>query len=262
MKKTTYLFSILLLLLSVSCKKNKYSNANWPIDASPVFSDGNIFINISERIDSNGTHFILNCATERIYGCYNVSLTDTFAIVGNIVQLKFLGIYQPQMCLDALGPATDKIELDNLQPGIYDLLISGSGQSVGKLYVDAGQYKIALQTVNGVKFQSYAIRRLPANTIYGSMIYNPAMPGIVNTFIDSLKSIGAYTANLAAGTYSDFIVTEEGKIVSPLDDIANLTRFALIYSGNEDRLYDLVNSFDQGELSINLHTASGRIYHN
>ncbi len=66
---------------------------------------------------------VLDLETEKIYGCCNFSIESAFRRIGNRLLVGIEGIYMPELCLTALGPAYSSRELV-LEPGSYTLEIS------------------------------------------------------------------------------------------------------------------------------------------
>lgn len=66
---------------------------------------------------------VLDLETEKIYGCCNYSIESAFRRIGNRLLVGIEGIYMPELCLTALGPAYASRELV-LEAGSYTLEIS------------------------------------------------------------------------------------------------------------------------------------------
>jgi hypothetical protein len=66
---------------------------------------------------------VLDMETEKIYGCCNFSIESSFRRTGNRLLVGIEGIYMPELCLTALGPANSSRELV-LEAGSYTLEIS------------------------------------------------------------------------------------------------------------------------------------------
>ncbi|MCK7476826.1 MAG: hypothetical protein M0C28_04180 [Candidatus Moduliflexus flocculans] len=66
---------------------------------------------------------VLDLETEKIYGCCNFSIESSFRRVGNRLLVGIEGIYMPEVCLTAMGPACSSREID-LEAGSYTLEIS------------------------------------------------------------------------------------------------------------------------------------------
>ncbi len=64
---------------------------------------------------------MLSMATEEIYPCCNWSIKSEIAVQGNKISIDFLGIYVPEICLTALGPATSTsfLDISNREYSLY-----------------------------------------------------------------------------------------------------------------------------------------------
>jgi len=115
--KTLSLFIIAtLIFIFLSCDNSDYENLE-PIE-------GNIIFNIQEgyrNLESiSEPDIMLSMATEKIYPCFNWSVISETTIQGNKISINILGIYVPEMCLTALGPAESVLFLD-ISEGEYSL---------------------------------------------------------------------------------------------------------------------------------------------
>ena len=118
--KTLSLFIIATFtFIFLSCDNSDYENLE-PIE-------GNIIFNIQEGYRNlysiSEPDIMLSMATEKIYPCFNWSIISEATIQGNKISINILGIYVPEMCLTALGPAESILFLD-IPEGEYSLYFS------------------------------------------------------------------------------------------------------------------------------------------
>ncbi len=86
--------------------------------------ESSIVITPWENLSPSQRTFTLNCATDEIYGCLNFRIINRFAVGSGTIEIWLDGIYKPEVCLTALGPATANIELGALAHGNYNVVIS------------------------------------------------------------------------------------------------------------------------------------------
>jgi hypothetical protein len=77
-------------------------------DIRPI--EGNIIFSIKEGYETytsiSEPRVMLSMATEKIYHCCNWSIISEITVMSNIILIDLLGIYVPELCLRAFGPAT------------------------------------------------------------------------------------------------------------------------------------------------------------
>ena len=64
--------------------------------------------------------FLLLMKTEKIYSCCNFEIRSLISSNENNINIELLGIYLPDICATALGPASSRLPLD-LSNGEYEL---------------------------------------------------------------------------------------------------------------------------------------------
>jgi len=101
-----------------------YQGPVCPIDPDPSLRpiEGQILFRVAERHECPGEDcepsIFLLMHTETIYGCCNFEIATEVEITGDIVSVALQGIYEPLVCLTALGPASAYLALD-LTPSDY-----------------------------------------------------------------------------------------------------------------------------------------------
>jgi len=93
-------------------------------NGSLVPIEGRILFRIAERYRCGQREcepsIFLMMNTEVIYGCCNFQIRSNLCCVHDRVSIDLMGIYQPSLCLTAIGPATSAAALE-LRKGTYHL---------------------------------------------------------------------------------------------------------------------------------------------
>jgi hypothetical protein len=91
---------------------------------SPI--DGRVKISVFEGYLQYGQPgepiMFLFLQTERSYGCFNFSILADVDVQPGVITVRLKGIFEPEICLTALGPATCTKPLA-LSPGTYQLVV-------------------------------------------------------------------------------------------------------------------------------------------
>jgi len=216
MKKLKYMTVIVVVSLVVSCEKGSHNgNGNKPIESD-------VIIKMWETLDSVKRTFQFQCYTEKIYPCVNYSIKSSLHKDSDGILIEFNEIHVPKICLTAKGPATANFEFEALSEGSYHLVIQGRRRffrSIGKLIVNEDYYKIDFEKQNRLQLEYPRLNRVPENTIWGRVIYyDSTNEPLVNSFIDSLKSIGATSETYIEGEYGYFQIDSDGNIIPPQNE--------------------------------------------
>lgn len=238
---------------------------------SPEFSferiDSKLNIVLREEFSSENRNLILNCLTERIYPCFNYGI-DYSAVKGaKNFKLRFSKIIIPQICLTALGPAGCSINLGALADGQFNLELEVNGKTeIAQLLVSGNTYQIYHQPSLNFKFENPQLNRIPEFLIWGSVGYiNDSLETVVNTFIDSLHSLGAQQVQLLPGDYWYFKVDAQGNLIPPeYHGYPFIKMFAYSFNGSLDELKELIYRYSSryyNKLYISLYDwRGGAIY--
>jgi hypothetical protein len=212
--KTHILFLIVLLpllLILIGCEDTVSDNTSY------TSIDSRINIKLREELSANSKKVILNCRTERIYGCINYGIDYSVIKTANNFRIKFSGIIISDICLTALGPASAQINLGNLSTGTYNLTLEVNGKTESALLIVTDSlYQINFQPGFDFKFDNTKLHRIPRYLIWGSVGYiNDSLTNLANAYLDSLQILGAVQINLSAGDYGFFEIDSFGNIVTP-----------------------------------------------
>lgn len=251
--KATMLFLVILF----GCQKD--------YTVEPIDSDIEIYLWETLGTSNRTLHF--NCATERIYGCYNYTISTKYKETSDNIKIDFNGVIIPEFCLTALGPAKSTVDLGSLSTGTYNLNIEVEGKkSKGKLIVSPESYAIEITNPKQIKIKNSPLYRIPGGTIWGTVGHHAASSAaLAQSFIDSLQTIGAKAKTYQSGDYGYFKIDANGEIVTPEGHgYYYIKPFVFAFTGNNRDLIALVKSYgrDYGQLlNIYLYMASGEQLH-
>lgn len=209
----SFIVLLLALVLGTGCSEDVADQGVY----EPV--DSRITIGLVENLNSGGRTLSLNCSTERIYGCCNFCILHQSRIDGRTVDISFTGIFKPEICATALGPAQTVIFLGPLQEGNYLLSVTVNGQAFRTdLTVTATDYMISRNSSPWVIFPHPQLMRAPEGTLWGYAGYHVASSAhIVQSFLDSLQAMGAQAHRYATGEYGYFTIDSTGAIEPPVN---------------------------------------------
>lgn len=248
-----YLSLFVCALLIVACKK----------DSMESRIDSDVKISMWEYSDSTGRKLELKCETDKSYGCCNYTILHSLSVSGSNIEINFTGIYQPDMCLTSFGPATTSVDLSSLPNGSYPLTIRVERRkSQGNLIVTSDYYEIDLDETRSVEIITPVLRRIPANTIWGTVGYHSnATSMLVQSFVDSLQFYGAAIQPNAPGYYGYFDIDANNAILPPDNHGYYFIRpFIFSYSGNSHSIKTLVRNYGLNfgdSLNIDLRSTQG-----
>jgi hypothetical protein len=255
MKPLTKYLAI-ILLFALGCSKQE--------SFEPIVSD--IEITMVETIDSTGRTFQLKCETKEHYHCANYQLVSKLNKVSNSYEIDFEGIDIPGVCLAAFGPALASIDFGSPENAVYDLVITtDETTSSGKLIVSEDYYILDFDKTERLEFINPILNRVPENTIWGTIGYHsPDTEPIVNSFIESLITIGVKDRSYLPGDYGYFIIDKDGNIEPPqMHGNYFIRPFIFEYSGESETVKEIVRDFGlnfDDKLKILLYTTEGDMF--
>ncbi len=243
-----------LILITFSCSKDDVS------EYDKVNSDIKVVI-AEELSDSKG---MLNIASETIerQPCINFSLISKHDLEGNKIKIKYSGIYRPEICPTAIGPARANHSFDLLN-GNYDIeLINDNISNSISLMVDSEKYIIKSLLVRNIVLEMDTLYRVPAYTYWGTIGYHQeSSERLVNDFIDTLKIMGANFKSFKNGNYGYFTIVDN-EIQAPMNHGYHFAK-AIIFEideNNEQILKDGILNFAEiyrNDLSISITSFRG-----
>jgi hypothetical protein len=127
--------------------------------------------------------------TEKIYPCYNYSVATSLNIDRNRIDVAIHGIYIPEICLTALGPATGRIKLD-IPVGIYRLFIRSTYfADEYSLIVESNSIRLEEVSSNNTRMEFSLYHRYPEKSfvyLCGTTLEDTAL---CRMFIDTVASV-------------------------------------------------------------------------
>lgn len=135
---------------------------------------------------------MLFMTTEREYPCCNFSILNMISMSDGSIEVDLLGIYKPNICLTAIGPATSRSAL-YLAPGEYSLQFT--------LYGDVDEFSVTLTDSSisvvgdGSQFMTTAkslVWRYPPQSFAYLCGTTTETSWICSDFLDSLVATGLF----------------------------------------------------------------------
>lgn len=143
---------LIALLLVIGCGKDKMTDPaqqqGFPVNMTMI-----------EMFEYSQSSLAFLLATDQIYGCFNNEIVNEVLWRGSSINIIIEGIYFPELCLTALGPATARIELGALSPGEYNITISNGTFSTFKLIVTEDDYRIEPVTISNLTINNSLLIR-------------------------------------------------------------------------------------------------------
>jgi hypothetical protein len=252
----------LSLLCILACRKPR----DTPGRVISTFNE-NFRIRMNETVDSVKRTLTFRCYTEKIYLCSNYWIEATSNVINDKITINFIRIWEPEACLTSLGPAMTELHFDQLSNKNYEIVFNFSGFKItGRFDVTSQSFVATLPQQSRVQFLNPDLKRVPDNTIYGTVHYHQSTTNtIVQKYIDSLQFYGATTSLYPPGDYFRFQIDSTGRIKQTQDLGYYFTRYYIFnYSGNSSPLKDLVQRFGLAypdDLIITLNTTKGEVFY-
>jgi hypothetical protein len=210
---TRSLLSCFLLLFSMQlpgCNPSSAPEGRGGPDDSLYPIEGRILFRVTESYNCPEGEcepsVWLVMSTEKIYGCYNFDIRSLIHQAGTQVAVVLQGIYKPDLCMTAAGPATAAQALE-LAPGTYHLRY-WLGDLVDRYDVTVTDDAIVVREVAAgfTHPLTYLTWRYPPKSfayLCGTMT---ATSWICGDFLDSLQ---------ATGRFVEFAFPDSGSIPYP-----------------------------------------------
>ena len=193
-----------------------------------------------------------------MYNFSNFGIQTSYSVLGMDINIEFEKINTSSMCQTATGPATSKINLENLENGTYNIEIKvGNKNNIGKLVVSDYSFDIEIENLEGLQLERNPLLRIPKNTIWGLIRYHTNYTeNLAQSYIDSLQILEAINANLSEGDYGFFTTNTNGYII---ESTSNGYWFSIPYifkySNDMEILKNLIKNYKisySDSVSINL----------
>lgn len=248
--KNLLFISIAILALSGCEKSSSYSY-------QVVNSD--IVVTMNEALGNPDRSFTLKLKTDQAYPCINYSLITDTKISGNNITVEVLGLYIPDICLTAIGPASAALAIPDMQDMTYNIVFKiGTNISYGRLTCSQDQFSLGMDDPRQVKISEPVLKRVPDNLIWGTVGYHEESTlDRVNEFLNSLKEAGAYVVSLDNGNYNYFEI-ENNRIKEPVNSGYWFTRsFVYGFTGDKEPVRSVVKDYGKNYGDLMSITLSG-----
>ena len=198
--------------------------------------------------------------------CRNSEIVNSVFRSGSSFNVTLQDITTPTDCQTGIGPATARINLGFINPGVYNLDISLKNTVIneGQLSIRANRYLIQMKTENGIKFIRSELNAVPDSLYWGYVAYDSAsLKTEAEEVMSQLGTFGDVVA-LANGDYGYFSVSQQ-KVSSILDQPANVYVLPFGWTkkaSNAIQIADMERmkaSLPEG-MSLFLMDDSGRVY--
>ncbi|MEL6655841.1 MAG: hypothetical protein AAFR36_05310 [Bacteroidota bacterium] len=218
---------------------------------------------------TEGSSLEIRMYTLEDYDCLNTTILSNYARVGNRLELTLFDILDPETCEAGLAPAMGIEAISDIEANNYDLRIELQDvvSNLGTLMATNGAYTVAMQDENGIRWQQYEMRRIPATALWGYVAYSDATTRQqAEDFLADLGTIGSPNT-LEDGYYGHYTLKENS---TGLDlntpNVPNQSlKFILDYNGATDeidqRLAELI-SVSGGAVKLQLWDGSGNEWQN
>jgi hypothetical protein len=232
--------------------------------------DSPVQVSLAQDLTPDGAMLVVSSATVRIYPCVNAWILHETVINGNLITIHLTGIFQPEICLTALGPATASISLNSLAEGEYSIdFIVNNYISSFKLGVTAETYSLTGSSTPWIQLKQPVLGRIPRGTIWGCIGYGTGDDGEPTpspfVVLIALQEAGGTDLALSPGDYGHFEIDEEGNLVTPSNlPYPAVRTFLMRYDGAESDLEEIVDWVGKtygAYLGVELNTDKGGRYY-
>ncbi len=179
--------------------------------------DSDIQVVLKELLAPQGSVWVLECETEKIYPCDNYGISYAQRYDLESITLTFLEVPEIETCLTALGPATTMIGLGSITGnGEYEIsLNNGAVENKGTLTLTDTEIILELSSENGIEIMRKTTKRVPLQTYWGTVGYAAdSLTEKATEFITELQSINGVDAfnKQLPGIYSYYEINQNGEI--------------------------------------------------
>ncbi|MBA7633379.1 hypothetical protein ES703_40945 [subsurface metagenome] len=181
-----YSILIISLLALLSCDIFDSRGNIIPIEGDIIFSIKEDYEHYDSICEPS---VLLSMETEKIYGCCNFTIESEIGIYDSKILIDISGIYVPEICLTALGPATSKSFLD-VSDGEYLLELSYRGVTDEYILIITNSYiKVTEVESHFTEFDINLFWRYPFNSFAYLCGTTTENSWICEDFLDTLLSM-------------------------------------------------------------------------
>jgi hypothetical protein len=154
--------------------------------------EGDIIFRFQEEYQDHGAigepNIRLSMTTEKWYACYNWSIRSQVMVQNREILIRVFGVYVPEGCYTAFGPATFRSSLD-ISTGEYSICFSYRGVTDWySLTVTDSSIEITEHTSQFTKPKSELLWRYPSNSFAYLCGTTTETSWICQDFLDTLLS--------------------------------------------------------------------------
>ena len=203
--------------------------------------------------------------TQKDFPCINYRIKSEYRREGSSLLISLSEVEGADVCLEAIAPAASFLDLGELAPGEYPIIIK-VGESLtntGTLTVTEDFFGVVMNEEDGLIVQTPRMLRVPQGVIWGSIRTSESgtVGHATQNFLNRLHSLGASPKQLSEGDYGYFSVDATGAMSSSSAFAEQAERmFLLDYQGEATELTRTMREYVQDyddEVSISLRTADG-----
>ncbi len=257
-----YIFLFISAFTFCSCS-TEVSNEPDQRDLAPIESD--IKVTLLEHLSEEGPEFKIRSETVELQPCINFYLTTEFNYAPEGLKINYPGIYKPEVCFTALGPATSE-KIFPYENGTFEVEFVNEGVSnKGELIVDDEKYFMKLFSPVNVFVDKETLYKIPENSYWGIIGYHEeSSAGLAQKFRNELKAENAVFKQYKDGNYGYFEVVN-GKMQLPkLHGYWFAEPVIFQFDGGVEQLKEIMANFasEHGEeINISLNSSRGDEIH-
>lgn len=200
-----------MIVLTCACKLN---SLNDPIVVPEI--DKEFKVDIWENLQPTGRTLVFKILTIKPENCENATVSYDYRQVGSLLTMSLNDINAPSDCNPGLSPASADIQAGYLSTGNYALNINlkNTVLNTGALHVNYEDYKIEMETEEGLTFVHRQLKRVPYSAIWGYVTYTEnSQEANAQQMVDGIKSI-TNEANYPEGYYGYFNIAATNSEIS------------------------------------------------
>jgi len=251
-----------LLLLMQACNIDKTEAPVLDTEVEKEYE-----LDLWENLINNNRTLELRVNTIKSLECSNYFIENTSSRKGNSIEINLGKPQIPGPCAPGTGVAKSNLNLGSISNGTYTFTIKLGKivPSTGRLIVSNGSYFLSMPTPIGFRILHNNLLRVPDNTIWGYIAYDPSISTTAAQFLRELVNV-SQTPDLAKGYYGYFNLLESGemelgggKVATDLPVQPILRRFQV----DDKELEKLVQTYREkyGQaLQIHLRNTGGKEY--
>lgn len=197
-----------LLLLVQACNTDKTEAPVLDTEVEKEYE-----LDLWENLTNNTRTLEVRINTIKNLDCTNYTIESSLNRKGNNIEINLGKPQIPGICDPGTAVAKSNLILGSLPNGIFNVTIK-LGQivpSTGRLIASNGSFFLSIPTPIGFRILHNNLLRVPENTIWGYIAYDPTISAEVAQFLRELTNV-SQTPDLAKGYYGYFNLLESGEM--------------------------------------------------